>query len=206
MKKINDGFKMWANYLEAIDSYTKNDDAQFGRFMRILCYYGIYGEEIAETEIEKLFFTGVKSSIDASVQNIKNGMLGGRGNKQTTEPGKRPTLEEVEGHPNCNPHIFLINDRPTQGFGSMTAEQSQKMWDRNMTQFFASFSITEGDFEPAHWIGKVGEITVQQQKKNTQYNEIVPYKTKPRAAKKEVTTHTDNNNVDAFPEDVPDIF
>jgi len=113
---------------------------------------------------------------------------------------------EVEGHPNCNPHIFLINDRPTQGFGSMTAEQSQKMWDRNMTQFFASFSITEGDFEPAHWIGKVGEITVQQQKKNTQYNEIVPYKTKPRAAKKEVTTHTDNNNADAFPEDVPDIF
>lgn len=79
MKKvINDGFKMWANYVEAIDSYTKGDDEQFGRFMRILCYYGIYGEEIALTEIEKLFFTGVKSSINASVQNIKNGTLGGR--------------------------------------------------------------------------------------------------------------------------------
>ena len=115
---------------------------------------------------------------------------------------------EVEGHPNCNPHIFLLNDRPTKGFGNMTAEQAQKMWDRNMTQFFASFSITEGDFEPAHWIGKVGEITVQQQKKNTQYNEIVPYKTKPRksAEKKPVTTHTDSNNADSFPEDVPDIF
>ena len=98
MKKENDGFKMWANYLEAIDSYTKNDDAQFGRFMRILCYYGIYGEEIAETEIEKLFFTGVKSSIDASVQNIKNGMLGGRGNKTTSEPSKKPTLEEVKAY------------------------------------------------------------------------------------------------------------
>lgn len=97
MKKENDGFKMWANYVEAIDSYTKNDDAQFGRFMRILCYYGIYGEEIAETEIEKLFFTGVKSSIDASVQNIKNGMLGGRGNKNA-EPSKHPTLEEVKAY------------------------------------------------------------------------------------------------------------
>ena len=63
MKKENDGFKMWANYVEAIDSYTKGSDEQFGRFMRILCYYGIYGQEIAQTEIEKLFFTGVKSSI-----------------------------------------------------------------------------------------------------------------------------------------------
>ena len=115
---------------------------------------------------------------------------------------------EVEGHPNCNPHIFLLNDRPTQGFGSMTAEQSQKAWDRKMTQFFASFAIPEGDFEPSHWVGKVGEITVQQQKKNTQYNEIVPYKTKPRKAEKkeDVATHTDSNNKDAFPEDVPDIF
>lgn len=95
MKKENDGFKMWANYLEAIDEYTKNDDAKFGRFMRILCYYGIYGEEIAETEIEKLFFTGVKSSIDASVQNIKNGMLGGRGNKSAETVFKKPTVEEV---------------------------------------------------------------------------------------------------------------
>ena len=96
MKVQNDGFKMWSNYLEAIDSYTGGDDKQFGRFMRILCYYGIYGEEIAETEIEKLFFTGVKSSINASVQNIKNGMLGGRGNKSDTASFKRPTLEEIK--------------------------------------------------------------------------------------------------------------
>ena len=115
---------------------------------------------------------------------------------------------EVEGHPNCNPHIFLLNDRPDKGFGSLTVEQAQKMWDRNMTSFFASFGITEGDFEPAHWVNKVGEITVQQQKKNPQYNEIVPYKTKPRKAaeKKPVETHTDTNNADNFPEDVPDIF
>lgn len=97
-QQVNDGFKMWANYLEAIDNYTNGNDEQFGRFMRILCYYGIYGEEIAETEIEKFFFTSVKSSINASVQNIKNGMMGGRGNKATTETFKRPTLEEVKAY------------------------------------------------------------------------------------------------------------
>jgi hypothetical protein len=56
----------------------------------------------------------------------------------------------------------------------------------------------------------VGEITVQQQRKNPQYNEIVMYKTKPRKAaedkKTEVSTHTDTNNPDNFPEDKPDIF
>ena len=114
---------------------------------------------------------------------------------------------EVKDHPNCNPHIFLLNDMPTKGFGSMTLEDAQKAWNRKMTLFFANFSIPEGDFEPSHWVGKVGEITVQQQKKNSQYNEIVPYKTKPRKAKKEeVSTHTDSNNPDGFKEDVPDIF
>ena len=78
-KQLNDGFKMWANYLQAIDEFTKGDDAKFGRFMRIICNYGIYGEELAETEIEKFFFTSVKKSIDASVTNIKNGKKGGAG-------------------------------------------------------------------------------------------------------------------------------
>ena len=99
MQVQNDGFKMWSNYLEAIDSYSKGNDEQFGRFMRILCYYGIYGEEIAETDIEKLFFTGVKSSINASIQNIKNGMLGGRGKTAATTTNntlKRPSLEEIK--------------------------------------------------------------------------------------------------------------
>jgi hypothetical protein len=115
---------------------------------------------------------------------------------------------DVKDHPNCNPHIFLLNDMPQSGFGSMTLEQAQGMWNKKMTAFFASFKITEGDFEVSHWVGKTGEITVQQQRKNPQYNEIVPYKTKPRKAaeKKETATHTDTNNADAFPEDVPDIF
>ena len=93
MKKENDGFKMWANYVEAIDSYTKGDDKQFGRFMRVLCYYGIYGEEIAQTEIEKFFFTSVKSSIDASTKNIRNGKLGGA--PKVTDFVK-PKLEEIK--------------------------------------------------------------------------------------------------------------
>ena len=113
---------------------------------------------------------------------------------------------EIEGHPKANPHIFLLNDSPKSGFGTYTLEQAQEMWCRTMSQFFANFGIKEGDFEPSHWVGKVGEITVQQQKKNPQYNEIVPYKTKPKKAvaeKKSVETHTDSNNADNFPEDVP---
>jgi hypothetical protein len=96
-KQINDGFKMWGNYLKAIDDFTKNDDEQFGRFMRIICYYGIYGEEIAQTEIEKFFFTSVKSSIDASTKNIRNGKLGGA--PKATDFVK-PKLEEIKTY--CN--------------------------------------------------------------------------------------------------------
>ena len=95
-KQINDGFKMWGNYLQAVDEYTKNNDEQFGRFMRIICYYGIYGEEIAETEIEKFFFTSVKKSIDASVTNIKNGKKGGAGNTAENTSFVKPTLEEIK--------------------------------------------------------------------------------------------------------------
>jgi hypothetical protein len=78
-----------------------------------------------------------------------------------------------------------------------------------MSQFFANFGIKEGDFEPTHWIGKVGEVTVRPQKKKPEYSELVPYKVKAKKAaaeKKETATHTDTNNADAFPEDVPDIF
>ena len=110
---------------------------------------------------------------------------------------------EVEGHPKCNPHIFLLNDRPTDGFNSMSAEEAQKMWDKKITAFFASFAITEGDFEPSHWVGKVGEITVQQQKKNSQYNEIVPYKTKPRELAKKEAASTSSAETN---ETAPDIF
>ena len=113
---------------------------------------------------------------------------------------------EIEGHPKANPHIFLLNDSPKSGFGSFSLEQAQEMWCRTMSQFFASFAITEGDFEPSHWVGKVGDITVRPQKKKPEYSEIVPYKLKVKKTEKkaEVTTHTDNSN--GFPDDVPDIF
>ena len=84
---------------------------------------------------------------------------------------------EVEGHPNANPHIFLINDSPKEGYGSMTLEQAMEMWCKNTTAFFNAFGITEGDFDHAHWVGKVGEITVRPQRKKPEYSEIVPYKT-----------------------------
>ena len=113
---------------------------------------------------------------------------------------------EVEGHPKANPHIFLLNDSPKSGFGSFSLEQAMEMWNRTMSQFFASFAIPEGDFEPSHWVGKVGDVTVRPQKKKPEYSEIVPYKVKIKKTEKkaEVTTHTDNSN--GFPDDVPDIF
>ena len=113
---------------------------------------------------------------------------------------------EVEGHPKANPHIFLLNDSPKSGFGSYSLEQAQEMWCRTMSQFFANFGIKEGDFEPSHWVGKVGDVTVRPQKKKPEYSEIVPYKVKIKKTEKkaEVTTHTDNSN--GFPDDVPDIF
>ena len=101
MKKqiVNDGFKFWANYLQAIDEFTKGDDAEFGRFMRIICNYGIYGEELADTAIEKFLFSSVSKSIDASVTNIKNGKKGGAGNTTTTtntDKFVKPTLEDIK--------------------------------------------------------------------------------------------------------------
>ena len=114
---------------------------------------------------------------------------------------------EIEGHPKANPHIFLLNDSPKSGFGSSTLEQAQEMWCRTMSQFFANFGIKEGDFEPSHWVGKVGDVTVRPQKKKPEYSELVPYKIKVKKTEKkaEVTTHTEVS-ADGFKEDVPDIF
>ena len=100
---------------------------------------------------------------------------------------------EVKDHPNCNPHIFLLNDMPQSGFGSLTLEQAQGMWNKKMTAFFAAFQITEGDFEPSHWVGKVGDVTVRPQKKKPEYSELVPYKIKVKKTEKkaEVATHTE---------------
>ena len=102
---------------------------------------------------------------------------------------------EVTDHPNCNPHIFLLNDMPKDGYGSMTLEKAQNLWNKNMTSFFASFQIKEGDFEPSHWVGKVGEITVRPQRKEPKYKEIVPFKTKFKKSEPEKKTD--------FPEDIP---
>ena len=114
---------------------------------------------------------------------------------------------EIEGHPKANPHIFLLNDSPKSGFGSFSLDQTMEMRNRTMSQFFASFAIPEGDFEPSHWVGKVGDVTVRPQKKKPEYSELVPYKVKVKksAEKKEVTTHTEVS-ADGFKEDVPDIF
>lgn len=79
-KIVNNGFTMWANYVTAIDNFTNNDDKLFGRFMRIICNYAIYGENIAETDIEKLFISSISRSIEAGLRSVEYGKRGGRGN------------------------------------------------------------------------------------------------------------------------------
>jgi hypothetical protein len=57
---------------------------------------------------------------------------------------------EIEGHPKANPHTFLLNDSPKSGFGSYSLEQTQEMWCRTMSQFFANFGIKEGEIAACH--------------------------------------------------------
>ena len=93
------GFTMYPNYLEAIDTFTQGDDKKFGRLMRILTYYGIYGEEIAETPEELLFFNTVKSSVETSTKRRAAGAKGGSPALKITESHfKKPTVEEVQNY------------------------------------------------------------------------------------------------------------
>lgn len=106
------GFKMYPNYVKAIDDFTKGNDEQFGHYMRILCYYGIYGEELAETEIERFFFTTIRESVDASVGDAINGQKGAEKRAANKMNFKKPTLQEItdyckERHNNVDPEKFL---------------------------------------------------------------------------------------------------
>lgn len=101
------------------------------------------------------------------------------------------------------PNLFFIKDAPTQGFGTVTKEQAHENWCKNMTKFFASFGITEGDFEPSHWIGKEGEVTVQVQKNKPEYKEIVMWKKQPAKIEKKSEPGTQATGGESFSEDIP---
>ncbi|MCQ2587954.1 MAG: hypothetical protein MJ174_07550 [Treponema sp.] len=112
---------------------------------------------------------------------------------------------EVEGHPGCNPHIFLLNDSPKSAYGSLSLEDAMNIWNKNMTKFFKNFSLQE-NFNVASWIGHSGTITVRQQKKNPQYKEIVPYvvttKSKNVSDGKTNAAATPSSTASDFPEDM----
>lgn len=113
---------------------------------------------------------------------------------------------EVNGRKDVYPNVFFLNDSPKSDFGSVTAEQALKMWNQNMTKFFASFGITEGDFDPSHWIGKKGTVTVQVQKKKPEYKEIVMWKKepyKPQANQSQPSQTTSEASGEKFAEDIP---
>lgn len=109
---------------------------------------------------------------------------------------------EVDGK-QVYPNLFFIKDAPKSGFGSVTLEQAHEMWCKNMTRFFASFGIAEGDFDPAHWIGKEGEITVQPQKNKPEYKEIVMWKKTPAKTEKKAEPATSSEGGEQFAEDIP---
>ena len=60
-------------------------------------------------------------------------------------------------------YIVFLADRP-------------EITNRNLTQFFDSFGgIAEGDFNLAHWIGKVGACTIKHEEYNGNINAKVGY-------------------------------
>lgn len=109
---------------------------------------------------------------------------------------------EVDGK-QVYPNLFFIKDAPTSGFGNVSKEQAHEMWCKNMTKFFASFGITEGDFEPSHWIGKEGDITVQQQKNKPEYKEIVMWKKTPAKTEQKAGPSPKAEGGEQFAEDIP---
>ncbi len=71
---------------------------------------------------------------------------------------------DVSGYSSLIFHnIVFLPDRP-------------EITNRNLTQFFDSFKdIPEGDFETAHWIGKVGAAQVKHEEYNGQTNAKIAY-------------------------------
>lgn len=115
----------------------------------------------------------------------------------------------VKDHQGANPKIALMNDYPTSGYGSLSLEDSQKIWNQNMTKFFDNFKINRGDFDFSKWVNHVGEVTVRPQKNNPQYKELVlwhdklEHKQKTETASAPMQMSAPSNNSDGFPEDIP---
>lgn len=123
---------------------------------------------------------------------------------------------EVDGEPLTYPNTFRIYERPTTDMTTkagktFTAEQRQHMWDAEQTKFFDSFHIpTEPNpFQNfKSWVGKSGVITVQVQKSNPDYREILPYEkkqqNKPESEPKPAPVeNTPTTGADGFSEDIP---
>lgn len=69
----------------------------------------------------------------------------------------------VKGHrADCRPNSYVINDRPlintVKANGTQVTDKDLASWDKSMTKFFDTFSITAGDFNFRNWIGKKGVV------------------------------------------------
>lgn len=115
----------------------------------------------------------------------------------------------VKDHQGCNPRIAFMNDYPSTPYGSLTLEDSQRIWNQNMTKFFDNFKINRGDFNFNGWVGKIGEVTIRQQK-NSNYKEVVLWheepkkKAEPQTAPSQTPSFSQSAPTSPdFPEDIP---
>lgn len=164
---------------------------------------GFFGEGFTRTESGISLECGQHQGKIIDVKGVQN------------DYGKHLEIKlEMDGQPQSYPNTFRIYDRPTEGMTSkagktFTAEQRQHMWDAEQTKFFDAFQIPTNGANPFQnfksWIGKTGTVTVQVQKSNPDYREIVPYA---KAVKQEppkpapVETPKPEGS-DGFPEDIP---
>lgn len=167
---------------------------------------GFFGEGFTRTESGISLECGVHKAKIIDIKGVQN------------DYGKHLEVKlEMDGFAQSYPNSFRIYERPTEGLTSragktFTAEQRQHMWDAEQTKFFDSFLIDCKNTNPFQnfksWIGKSGFVTVQVQKSNPDYKEIIPYqKTVKQDPQKQneqpAPAEATKTGPDGFPEDFP---
>lgn len=161
---------------------------------------GFFGEGFSYTKSGVSLENGVHRAKIVEVKGVQN------------DYGKHLEVKcELDGLPLAYPNTFRIYERPTEGMTTkagktFTAEQRQHMWDAEQSKFFDSFAIpTDGDnpFKNFNkWVGKEGAVTVQNQKSNPDYKEIVPYAKTVKEEPKPAPASAPSSS-GSFPEDIP---
>lgn len=124
---------------------------------------------------------------------------------------------QISGHPRCNPNTIIINEAPQLGQvkanGQPVTEEDVKRGNGQITRFFKSFGIKDGDFDLRHWTGAIGTVKCSEQydknepdHKSKQYKQLTPTVVKDDKASTpapvEAVKQAFNGMID-FKEDIP---